>query len=577
MIRRPPPLLLALLLVAATAHADDGRLAVLGAMKQELARAKERLRLPGYEPPYFIAYTLRDHQVCEAIGKFGARHQERASRNRHAFVEVRVGDDQLDHTGNPGDGVALGDPDAYDPDTIAPLDDDAAALRGALWLLTDVKYKQALAAYAEKRGRRATQVVEDESLPSFAREPAAKAVDPPIDLACDRPRLAERARRASARFKRHPEIFDAEVKLVADRLTRVFVSSEGTELISERVIYSTLLVAATRAPDGMLLEHEKAVYVATAADQPDDPALDRLVDELSRELLQLRAAPLVDPYTGPALLMPQAAGVFFHETLGHRLEGERQNDEREGRTFKGQLGQRILPEFISLHDDPTLPQALDGDRPRSLNGHYRFDDEGVAARDVALITNGVLTDYLKSRTPIVGSLRSNGHGRAEGTADPIGRMGNLILRSTRQLPEAELRRRLLAEVRRQGKPFGLIIRDIAGGSTNTTNYGFQAFKGQPRLVYRVDAKTGAESLVRGVDMVGTPLTALGKIVATSDRSGVFNGFCGAESGMVPVSTVAPAVLLSEIELQRSHRLLERPVILPPPWADEAPPPAAAAR
>jgi predicted Zn-dependent protease len=358
------------------------------------------------------------------------------------------------------------------------------------------------------------------------------------------------------------------------------VNSEGSTVTTERTIYSVHLQAAARAKDGMLLEHEKDFYGRSLEELPDDKQLADTIALLANELHALRDAPMIDPYTGPAILMEEAAGVFFHETVGHRLEGERQNDEKEGRTFKGQVGRTVLPEFLSVIDDPTARTALvtDGAAPLgaggkahqvSLNGFYTYDDEGVAARKVALIDNGVLRDYLKSRTPIAGSLHSNGHGRAEGTADPMGRMANLFLRSTKKVPLARLKEMLLEEVRRQGKPFGLIIRDITGGSTNTSNFGYQAFKGQPRLVYRVDAKTGAETLVRGVEMVGTPLTTVSRIVATSDTEGVFNGYCGAESGFVPVSTVAPAVLMSEIELQRTQRAMERPPVLPAPWADDS--------
>jgi predicted Zn-dependent protease len=166
---------------------------------------------------------------------------------------------------------------------------------------------------------------------------------------------------------------------------------------------------------------------------------------------------------------------------------------------------------------------------------------------------------------VKGSPTSNGHGRSDATLDPIGRMGNTIIRSTRRVPYPKLKEMLLAEVRRQKKAFGLIIADISGGQTNTTTYDFQAFKGMPRIVYRVDAGTGKETLVRGVEFVGTPIGSLNRIVAASDREGVFNGFCGAESGYVPVSTVAPAVLISEIELQRTRRAMERPPILPAPW------------
>jgi len=347
-------------------------------------------------------------------------------------------------------------------------------------------------------------------------------------------------------------------------VTRMLVNSEGSQVVSDRIIYGAHLSATTRAKDGMLLQHDKVFYARVPDGLPTDSELGTVAEQLARELEALRAAPVIDPYTGPALLMEEAAGVFFHETVGHRLEGERQNDEKEGRTFKGQVGKRVLPEFLSVVDDPTA--RVSG--KTALNGWYTIDDEGVPARSVTLVENGILRDYLKSRTPIAGSLRSNGHGRAEGANDPMGRMGNLFVRSSKKLPLAELKKLLLEEVRKQGKPFGLIIRDIAGGSTNTSNYGYQAFKGQPRLVYRVDAKTGAETLVRGVEMVGTPLTTVSKIVATSDTEGVFNGFCGAESGFVPVSTAAPAVLMSEIELQRSQRAMERPPILPPPFTEK---------
>ena len=141
------------------------------------------------------------------------------------------------------------------------------------------------------------------------------------------------------------------------------------------------------------------------------------------------------------------------------------------------------------------------------------------------------------------------------------------VKSSRSVSLAQLKAQMLEEVRRQGKPYGLIIRDILGGSTNTQSFGSQTFRGQPTMVYRVDAQTGDETLVRGVEMVGTPLSSVAKIVATSDTVGVFNGYCGAESGMVPVSTVAPAVLFTEIELQRAQKTSERPPILPPPWRE----------
>jgi predicted Zn-dependent protease len=553
---------------AAPSAPTDRRLIVLDALKQELARSKEKLKLPGEEPPYFVRYLVREYDDHDLSARFGALLEDSYQNVRQASVEVRVGAYHFDNTADDSTEKMfdLDDLDRYEPPVIAPVDNDLDSLRATLWLQTDAQYKKALSLLHKKRGNRVTRVVEDESVGSFSKERSEKAVDKAVLVKLDRAAWADRLRRISAAFKPFPEIFDSQAKLSVNHQTRYLVSTEGTELVSERLIYGLHLQAAGRAPDGLMVSHFKSFYGATEAELPDEKGLLAAAQQLARDIVRLRQAPMMDPFNGPAILLPEAAGVFFHEALGHRLEGERQNDNKEGATFKGQIGKPILPTFLSVLDDPSLARVGNV----SLNGHYRFDDEGVGSRPVALVDRGVLRNYLKSRTPVKGAPQSNGHGRAEGTLDPIGRMGNTIVRSERRVPYPRLKQMLLEEVRKQGKAFGLIIADISGGQTNTTTYDFQAFKGMPRIVYRVDAKTGKEELVRGVEFVGTPIGSLNRIVAASDSTGVFNGFCGAESGYVPVSTVAPALLISEIELQRTRRAMERPPILPAPWRQSPP-------
>jgi TldD protein len=555
--------LLVLLLPRLAAAQSDPRLALRDAMVQELERSMKRLKLPSYESPYFVAYTVRDYDTVEMNGRLGALFADARTRTRQAYVEVRVGSYLFDNT---ADAPAAGEwnqanEELYQPGAEIPLDDDPDALRGTLWLLTDTRYKSALAALNQKRGTRATKVVEDEKLPSFARTPPQTGADPATTLVMDRAAWGKALRDASLVMKKHPTVFDSEVRLQVTHETRYLVTSEGTRLITDRTIWGLHIQGVARADDGVVLDHGRSFYGAVEAELPAPARLPGEVERVALELEQLRKAPVLDPYSGPAILMEEATGVLFHEVIGHRLEGERLTDEQEGQTFKGQIGQRVLPAFLDVIDDPT--QRKQG--ALSLNGWYKWDDEGVPAERTVLVEKGVLKTYLTSRRPITGALRSNGHGRSEGVSDPMARMGNLVVRSSQQIPYAQLKAQLLEEVRKQGKPFGLILRDITGGSTNTASYGYQAFKGTPRLVYRVDAKTGEETLVRGVELVGTPLTSINKIVATSDTAGVFNGYCGAESGYVPVSTVAPAVLLTEIELQRAQRTRQRPIVLPPPW------------
>jgi predicted Zn-dependent protease len=558
------------LVAALLLAAPDPRLAVLEAMGQELARSAERLQLDGHERPYFIGYQVRDLAAHEVSGRYGAVMDDLTRQDRAVAAEVRVGGYDLDASGGADDVLVLGEgqPTWYAPKD-APLDGDPRALRAVLWLQTDERYKEALAGYFKRRSRDVYRRDDPARAPSFSREPPVRQVEPARPFPFERERWRRAVREATAAFRDQPHVFDAQVKVTAERQVRWLATTEGTRLVTERTLYAVHLLAVTRAENGQLLDGGRDFYAPTEAGLPSPAALVAAARAVAGELAALRAAPAIDPYTGPAILEPEATGVLFHEAVGHRLEGERLEDDKDGQTYKGQVGRQVLPAFLSIADDPTLAEA--GGTP--LNGTYAYDDQGVPARRVELVRDGTLVGYLLSRRPVKPFDRSNGHGRAQGSRPPMARMANLVVTSSRAVPREELKRRLMVEARRQGKPFGLRIRDITGGNTNTSTYGYQAFKGTPRLVYRVDAETGEETLVRGVELVGTPLSSVNKVLATGDAARVFNGYCGAESGFVPVSTVAPAALVGELELQRTARAMERGPLLPSPWQDPPPTPS----
>jgi predicted Zn-dependent protease len=293
---------------------------------------------------------------------------------------------------------------------------------------------------------------------------------------------------------------------------------------------------------------------------PAQAEMEAAVRELGNSLEALRKAPITEPFNGPAILSGRAAAVFFHEVLGHRLEGQRQRGDEEGQTFTKDVGKEVLPTFLSVADDPTVTRF----EKTWLSGSYEYDDEGQKAQRVALIQDGVLKTFLMSRLPIANFSNSNGHGRAQTGKVPNGRQGNLIVTSTKTEPEAELRKQLIEEAKKQGKPYGLYFEDISSGFAVTTRNSPQAFQVIPLVVWRVYVDGRPDELVRGVSIVGTPQAALKSIVATSDTREVFNGECGAESGTVPVSAVAPAMLMSTIETQKQAQGTARPPILPMP-------------
>ena len=539
------------------------REALMGAMKKELARSSTRLKFKTYDAPYFIAYQMKDVKRRGLTGKYGSIISEDNDRSRHVYTEVRVGDHSFDNYANIDNEAFRLNETAVDK--RAPLDANPMALRGVLWRMTDQAYKKALSDYLTKKGGAVYAPEERTKVPSFSKEKPATFRGPSTSKPFDEKAWRQTIKEVTAQMVKSKGVVDSSMDVSQRTTVRYLTTSSGTDIIDEEVVYAIHIEAYTRAPDGMRLDNGRSYYARTASELPSAKQIKQDVATMLVELQALAKAPVLNPYTGPAILMPEASGVLFHEAVGHRLEGERQRNEEEGQTFKGRLNKNIIPTFLSVYDDPTL-QTHQG---KQLNGFYHYDDEGVHAQRVTLVKDGTLKAYLKSRTPVEGSPHSNGHGRSQSAQKPIARMANLMVASSdaKKVPYAKLKQMLIEQVKKQKKPFGLIIKDITGGSTNTSGYGYQAFKGSSRLIYKVDPKTGAETLVRGAEMVGTPLVSISKIVAASQETGVFNGYCGAESGYVPVSTIAPALLTTEIELQRNQTGKERPPLLPPPWDD----------
>lgn len=534
---------------------------IMNALERELRRSMEKLKMPGQIPPYFLGYTVKDIVETDINGRYGSVYFSDTRPYRLLYVQLRVGNYTFDSSRSRDLGLDFDMADQYD--YYLPLDNNTDAIRNRLWLVTDQKYKEALSSYFRKKAKNVYRPQKDES-DDFSREKPSlySGYDKKVNI--DQAFWGSRVRRISEYFKKFPEILDSGVNFDAKSITRYLVNSEGARVETHDVNFTLYITARAKAEDGMPLENYRIFSSPKPDDISDEEEIMGAAKDMVTELLALRKAPLLDPYTGPAILSPDVTGVFFHEVIGHRLEGERQKDDKEGMTFKDKVGQQIIPPFLSVIDDPTMADFTG----TALAGHYQYDDEGVPAQRVVLIKNGVLNNFLLSRTPIKGFPSSNGHGRDSTIEDPMARMGNLLVLSSQELGPQELKKKLLEECIKSGKPFGFYISSVTSGETNTSKYGFQAFKGNPILVYKVYAEDGHEELVRGVEIVGTPLTSINNIIAAGNDYKVFNGYCGAESGFVPVSTIAPSVLVSEIELQRTGKEKRKPPILPPPAFDE---------
>ena len=552
--------------------ADKGEGILLSTMQAELERAKTSLAKSD-PAPYFLSYEVYDQRTLTVAGTYGTIVTSANGNHRWADVTMRVGTPAMDNTHNENrdSGITSG---------ALPLADDRDAIARTLWELTDREYRRATPAYAKVMTNNSVQAAEEDKSPDFSQESAQTSVEAPsAPIAFNQKEWEEKIRKYSALFRKYPDIYSSTVTLQIEQTTSYFVSSEGSRVETPGLMARLVVEADTRADDGMDLVRVETFESTKPEGLPSEKELTDKEEKMASDLKALREAPLAEPFDGPALLSGRAAAVFFHEVLGHRLEGHRQRGDTEGQTFTKKVNQPVLPAFLSVYDDPTL-ESING---VPLSGTYSHDDEGVPSQRVPLIQDGILKNFLMSRMPITNFSKSNGHGRHQAGFMPTGRQGNLIVQSTKTVKDAEMRAQLIDEVKKQGKPYGLYFEDVQGGFTLTTRELPQAFQVLPVIVWRVYPDGRPDQLVRGVDIVGTPLASLNRILLTGDKTEVFNGICGAESGSVPVSAAAPAMLFSEMEVQKRSASRERPPILPAPGFEESPgssastPPAGGAR
>jgi TldD protein len=528
---------------------------LLDVMTQELNRNFSILSHKADPAPYFLSYEVTEEDYHGAAATLGALTTSGGFKSRRLDVCIRVGSPKLDNY----HGVR-GERPHFTTGAALTFEDQPDAIKRGLWRETDRVYRLAAERLIKIRTNADVKVAAADDSADFSSEEPSVHVETVAHVRFPTGAWAARVRKLSQRFEAFPGILTSSVNVGFTEETKYFVSTEGSRLQFGRGYARVVISARTRDVDGTELSTGESFEAGDPGGLPRDETIAAAIDRAGQDLKALLLAPEAEPYMGPAIFSGRAAGVFFHEIFGHRVEGHRQKDEAEGQTFTKSLGTPVLPDFLSVIFDPTRKKFGNV----QLNGWYSYDDEGIPARPVTVVQNGILKAFLMSRSPIKGFNHSNGHGRRQPGFEVVARQSNLIVESSHAVPEARLREMLLAEVKRQNKPYGLYFRDVASGYTTTARRGVQAFKVVPITVYRVYPDGRPDELVRGADIVGTPLASFAKILATSDRSEVFNGYCGAESGNVPVSAVSPAILVSDIEIEKKSKSQDRPPLLPFP-------------
>ena len=553
--------ILCLVCIVFTATSIRAETALLQAMQEELTRSFSSLQKQPV-PPYYLSYEITETEGVRVEASFGVLTYSNESRRRQLDIDLRVGDYAFDNTHQVRGGPRNWS-DRYSRIRI-PIEDDPDAIRSVLWYHTDKKYKRAIEQLTTVKTNVRVKVEEEDQSDDFSKEPVEHYVEDIASFDISRDEWGARLKKYTAPFAQYGDIYEAEASLSASISTRQYVNSEGSKIQTSQVLYRLFIYAFTKADDGMELPRYESFSAFTPEGLPSDDEVLALVERIIADLHALRDAPIVAPYTGPAILSGRASGVLFHEIFGHRIEGHRQKREDEGQTFKKKIGEKVLPETFSVYFDPTQTSSADKD----LVGAYAYDNQGVRAQRVAVVENGIFHRFLMSRSPIENFPNSNGHGRKQPGYAPVARQSNLIVETSDPLTRDQLKKMLIEQCRMEGKEFGLYFEDIQGGFTITGRTFPNAFNVLPIMVYRIYTD-GREELVRGVDLIGTPLTAFSQIAAADDQIGVFNGICGAESGGVPVAAVSPGIFISQIEVQKKEKSQERRPVLEAPFSESA--------
>ena len=543
------------LLLAVPAEAAEEADPVLQALVLELDRAMEFLS-EQEQAPYFLALEAQEGVSLSITGEEGGLQGYRPKLGRIIQPDIRLGKAQLDSTHPLRDGSGF----SGGTGGVLPVGNDVDVLRRAIWQEIDAAYREARERY--QRVLTDQQVKVDEEL-SWDLAPVEPTVDLQPSTAAtelDLERVEDLVRAASAVFADSNVLLDPSVRFSLDQRTQWFVSSEGHRLRHNLRLFRMAVVTNAIDEDGTTLELYRSIDFGDPEKLPSKEEVVAQAEELRRVLHELLEAPEEEPYQGPAILSGRAAAVFFHEIFGHRVEGHRLKQVDDAQTFKNRVGQRILPPFLSVYDDPTR-REIDG---QFLRGSYAYDNQGVKAEAVTLVESGVLKGFLESRSTVTAEGRSNAHGRRQPGAAPVSRQGNLMIESAKTVDESELRSKLIAAAKKRGLDYALWIDDISGGFTFTDRDIPNAFQIDVIEAFRIYVDGRPDERVRGIDLIGTPLQTFAQIELAADTYQVFNGTCGAESGWVPVSARAPALLVAQIETQRKGKGQERPPLLPPP-------------
>jgi TldD protein len=583
---------------AAQTTSDKDKDHTIQAMKDEMARAKSRLELaipPANQPvrPYYVEYRLLDMDIREVVGQFGALVSTGHSRTRLMNVGARVGDYKLDSSNFIADEGFRG---FIGPSGSVGIDRDYDSLRQDLWIATDQAFKEAVETYSRKQAY-LSSLARPTDIDDFAHVQVIQHVDPLPNSDWSNRNWEQEARDTSAALRAFPQIYESRVTYYMVYLTEYLLTSEGTEIRTNRSYAAIEAPMSTLAADGMALNHFYATYAPHPADLPSVDEVRKNLNVTGTELMAMRAAPTASDYTGPVLFESRAAAALIAQVLGPSLNGARppvafqpvvdqlMNSLGARSDWTGKMDVRVLPPAVTLIDDPTAKDY----KGSPLIGGYAIDEEGVPAQKVTIVDNGKLKTLLMSRRPGSDSNQSNGHGRSAFLAEPKPTMSNLFFSSSETVSKDDIKKKFIDSCKQEKLDYCLIVRQMDNPTISIMHQedftdllasfgGNAATDRLPLVVYRYFPADGREELVRGARITGFNARSLRNIAAVGNDDFVYNfmenqtagvagtalGAFGSAQNGLPATVVAPSLLFEEVEFRGARGEPKRLPILPEP-------------
>ncbi len=329
---------------------------------------------------------------------------------------------------------------------------------------------------------------------------------------------ADRAARAVS-----PEYVKQVIAGYGDIIQNVTIANSRGDYVEDERIRTRLMVQVVAAMGETIQTGYEAVGSMSGFDllersRPEDLA--EAAASRAVEMLKARPAPSGKM---PVVMAGEAGGTMVHEACGHGLEADLA--QKGLSVYAGRKGQMVAAGSVTVVDDATLMDRY---------GSYSFDDEGVPSREVTLIKNGILEDFLYDRlTAFKDGIESNGHGRRESYQHkPIPRMGNTYIAPGKEDPE-----RLIREA-----GHGVLVTKMGGGQVNTTTGDFVFDVAEGFLI--LDGEKGP--MIRGATLTGNGPEVLKSIKMVGNDLGYTIGTCGKDGQGVPVGDAQPSMWIENI-------------------------------